>query len=307
MLKNQRIPILFILHKIRWQAPLVLIYAFSLEAYFANYPMGSDAKALIPLGVPATLGTAISLILAFRTGQAYGRWWEARKIWGAIVNDSRTLTRQILSFPTANEVLQESQLKLLQKEITYRQITWCHVLGRSLRKQEILERSFLTEAEQAHVKKHSNVPNALLQQHSLSLKELYQAKTIDSYQYTQVDDTLSRLCDSMGKSERIKNTVFPKTYSIFIEALLYLFVILLPLGLTDHLGMFIAAPMIATISIVFFLLEETAIRMQDPFENCPMDTPVTAIANTIETNLRQMLDEENVEELKTHDKSFYVL
>ncbi|MCH2043685.1 MAG: hypothetical protein MK212_06045 [Saprospiraceae bacterium] len=307
MLKDQRVPILFILHKIRWQAPLVLIYAFSLEAYFMYYHPYSTEKALIPLGVPSTLGTAISLILAFRTGQAYGRWWEARKVWGAIVNDSRTLMRQVLSFPTANALLQKAQLKALQQEIAYRQITWCHALGRSLRKQPALERSFLSDAEQTQVEKHSNIPNALLQQHSLSLKQLYETETIDSYQYTQMDDTLSRLCDAMGKSERIKNTVFPKTYSIFIEALLYLFVILLPLGLTDYLGAFIAAPMIATISIVFFLLEETAIRMQDPFENCPMDTPVTAIANTIETNLRQMLDEESVEELQTHDKSFYVL
>ena len=103
----------------------------------------------------------------------------------------------------------------------------------------------------------------------------------------------------MGKCERIKNTVFPTTYSIYIRFTLCLFIILLPFGLISLLSWF-AVPLITTIASAFFLIEKMAIHLQDPFENKPTDTPVTAIANTIEQNLIQMVNEYR-NEFENHD------
>ena len=94
----------------------------------------------------------------------------------------------------------------------------------------------------------------------------------------------------MGKCERIKNTIFPTTYSMYIRLTLCLFIFLLPFGLTSVLSWF-AIPLITAISAAFFLIERMAIHLQDPFENRPSDTPVTTIANTIERNIKQMLNE----------------
>ncbi|MFC3560563.1 bestrophin family protein [Pedobacter jamesrossensis] len=93
-----------------------------------NYLTG-EFKNLIPempIAIPTFIGTAISVILSFKINQSYDRWWEARKIWGSIVNDSRTLVLQLQSF------VSESSKKEI-KEIAYRHIAWCFSLGQSLR------------------------------------------------------------------------------------------------------------------------------------------------------------------------------
>ena len=104
----------------------------------------------------------------------------------------------------------------------------------------------------------------------------------------QVDTTLSRLCDAMGKCERIKNTVFPRSYSLLVHLLIYVFATLLPFGLNDK---YIEVEILLTaiIPLIFISIERTAIVMQDPFENTPMDTPMTSLSTTIEINLRQMI------------------
>lgn len=94
----------------------------------------------------------------------------------------------------------------------------------------------------------------------------------------------------MGKCERIKNTIFPTTYSMYIRFTLCLFLILLPFGLNDIIG-WLQIPLVTTIGAAFFLIEKMAIHLQDPFESRPTDTPVTTISNNIEKNLMQMVNE----------------
>ena len=110
---------------------------------------------------------------------------------------------------------------------------------------------------------------------------------INRFQQIELDRTLTRLCDAMGKCERIKNTVFPSTYSLYIHLAMMLFIILLPFSIIQFVGMF-EVPLVIAISACFLLIEKMAIHLQDPFENKPTDTPMTAIAQTIENNLTQM-------------------
>lgn len=250
-------------------------------------------KISLPLNIPALLGTAVSLLLAFRTSQSYERWWEARTVWGAIVNDSRTLIRLIIQF------FPEGEDKMI-KEFAERQIIWTYALGQSLRRQPFSDRvqKYLDE----HQIKAANIPNALLDAHSQQLKEAASSKGLTDFQQMQLNDIITRLCDSMGKCERLKNTVFPRSYSILLHTLIYVFAAILPFGLDDSQ---LAVEIIVTflIPVMFLAIEKTSIIMQDPFENGPVDTPVTALAQTIEINIRQMTGDENVPAKK--DNSLY--
>ena len=240
------------------------------------------------------VGTIISLLLAFKSNQAYDRWWEARIIWGSIVNESRTLIRQVLTFYKDPDFSVEAND--FKENFTKRQIAWCYSLGQALRNKDAIKpiKNFISEEELNFVKNHQNVPNAILLLHARDLRNARKDKRFNTYQQVEIDNTLTRLCDAMGKCERIKNTIFPTTYSMYIRMTLCLFIILLPFGLIDLLSWF-AIPLITIIGGTFFLIEKMAIHLQDPFENRPTDTPVTTISQAIEKNLLQMLNEFQVE------------
>jgi putative membrane protein len=110
----------------------------------------------------------------------------------------------------------------------------------------------------------------------------------------------------MGKCERIKNTVFPSTYSLYIHFSLLLFISLLPFGVIEYFG-FLEIPLVMAVSASFLLIEKMAIHLQDPFENKPTDTPMTTIARGIEKDLRQMLRDQELPEYEKPARAFYVL
>jgi len=291
MLLKKRIPMRYVLGKIKVELGLVVAYTILFEVfhhYFINISVD------IPIAIPTMVGTIISLLLAFKSNQAYDRWWEARIIWGSIVNESRTLIRQVLTFYKDPDFSVEAND--FKENFTKRQIAWCYSLGQALRNRDAIKpiKNFITEEELNFVKNHQNIPNAILLLHARDLRNARKDKRFNTYQQVEIDNTLTRLCDAMGKCERIKNTIFPTTYSMYIRMTLCLFIILLPFGLIDLLSWF-AIPLITIIAGTFFLIEKMAIHLQDPFENRPTDTPVTAISQAIEKNLMQMLNEFQVE------------
>jgi len=304
MLLKENIPFKYVFGKIRYEVLFVTIYAVTIVLLYNNFHF---TRISIPLSVPAILGTIISLLLGFRSNQAYDRWWEARHIWGAIVNDSRTLARQILCF---TEVEYEGDaIQSMRERFIKRQMAWCYSLGKHLRRlnpKEGLDR-FISRREQEFISHYSNVPSALLELHARDLNKALEMGWINQYQQVELDRTLSRLCDSMGKCERIKNTIFPVTYSKYIHFSLLLFIGLLPFGVIEYFGI-VEIPVVVAIASCFLLIEKMAIHLQDPFENKPTDTPMTTISNTIEKDLRQMLkDQELPEEFEQQDLRFYVL
>jgi putative membrane protein len=252
----------------------------------------------MPLTIPAFIGTAISILLSFKLNQSYDRWWEARKIWGTIVNDSRTLILQLNTF--AGE--QHDTIRRIGR----RQIAWCYALGKSLRGLDPLEgiEGFLSPGDFVQLREHTNKPLALLHQHSGELRGLRNAQVIDGFAHIQLDNTLVRLCDAQGRAERIKSTVFPVTYRLFLHAIIYLFVITLSIALSG-VSPFFEIPLLVLISSAFFLLEKSATHMQDPFENRPTDTAMTAIARTIEINIRQITGDGPVPE-PMKPQGFYI-
>jgi putative membrane protein len=280
MLLEARLPIRYVVRKARRGTLWVLVIASLVELVVHFH---GDYLPDIPIAVPAFLGTTISLLLSFKLNQSYERWWEARKVWGAIVNDSRTLVRQLLSFTGDVELV---------RGLAHRQIAWCYCLGQSLRGLDwkIGAVEHLSDVELAEAEMQQNRPLALLQLHARELTQLAGAGQLSDYQRVAVDGTLTRLTDWMGMAERIRNTVFPKTYRIFLQATIYLFITLLSVALAEVRGSW-QVGLTTIIAIPFLLLEKTARHMQDPFANRPTDTPVTSIARTIDINLCELIGE----------------
>ena len=269
---------------------IIFLVIYSSAIYFLYEFTGYDDIA-IPLSVPTVLGTAISILLGFRTSSAYDRWWEGRKIWGAIINDSRTLVRQSIGFIVGKE--KSDHIKM----IAHRQIAWCYSLNHSLRNLSVPEEvnKYLGTKEYDSISSQTNMPNGILKFHEEYLSSIYQNQNIESYHFTAMDQTLKGLCDHMGKCERIKKTVFPLQYSIIARWAIFLFLLILPFGMVSVVGPFVV-PITIIVAFFFLLIEKIAFYLQDPFENREADVPLSSICRTIEINLLEMIDEKDIPE-----------
>jgi ion channel-forming bestrophin family protein len=297
MLLNKRIPASYIVNKIKYDLVYVLIVSLTVLFITEEY---QELLPEMPLTIPAFIGTAISILLSFKLNQSYDRWWEARKVWGAIVNDSRSFVIQLKTLIAKGN-------DTVVKKIAFRQIAWCYSLGQSLRglnPTKNLEK-FISPEDLEEIKQHNNKPLALLHLHALDIKGLKENNQIEIFSQLQLDNTLVRLCDAQGKSERIKTTIFPVTYRLFLHAIIYLFVVTLSIALKD-IDFLFEIPLLLFISAAFLLLEKSATHLQDPFENRPTDTAMTAITRTIEINIKQLLNETEIPQ-PHQAETFYAL
>jgi putative membrane protein len=283
MILESKLPIKYLLGIVKYE--LIIVFMVGMATHFSAISL-TDFLPDMPLTIPAFLGTSISVLLSFKMNQSYDRWWEARKVWGAITNDSRSLVIQLQSF------LSNDHAHIIKK-ISYRQIAWCYSLGQSLRGFESIENldHLISKPDQMQISKHNNHSLAILQLTATDIKQLRLSNTIDIYAHIHLQETIVRLTDSMGSAERISRTVFPSTYRLILHFIIYLFVITLAISLKD-INNFLVIPLLLFISTGFFCIEKIAYHLQDPFRNLPSDVPITAIAKTIETNIRQLLSEE---------------
>lgn len=282
MLLNKRISIFFFVKQIR--VDLILIVAYTILTSMIRH-FSTLHSLSIPLSIAALLGTLISLLLAFRVSQSYERWWEARIVWGSIVNDSRTLLRQLKQFLPKDNPETATHLKAFAE----RQIIWVNVLGESLRKTKFSNK--VQEYVNTNNLVGSNIPNLLLEKHAEELAELSEKYQLNENKQVQIDNTIVRLTEAMGKCERIKNTVFPRSYTVLIQFIIYVFITIFPFGLSE-VGEVTEAILSFLIPLLFVAIEKTALIMQDPFENRPTDTPMTNLAQVIERNLNDVIGEE---------------
>jgi len=304
MLLKDNIPLKYIFGKIKNEIIFISIYTVAIAVIYDNFHV---TRISIPLSVPMILGTVISLLLGFRSSQAYDRWWEARTIWGAIVNDSRTLSRQISNMVKDN--YGPAELDDFKSNWIRRQMAWCYSLSGHLRERDGTRGIdvLMKRKEVQFTSNYDNIPASILLLHARDLKYALEQGWINEYQQVEIDKTLSRLCDNMGACERIKNTVFPATYSLYIHIALNFFIMLLPFGLIEYFG-FMEVPLVVAIAALFLLIEKMAINLQDPFENEPTDTPMDAICKTIEKDLRQVIQDDEEVPVKVRDKTrFYVM
>ena len=231
------------------------------------------------------LGVALSIFLGFRNNACYDRWWEARKLWGLLINRSRIVTRQVLDFADSSDDV--------HRELVYRQIAFVHALRLHLREQ--LDRlpelePFLGEEEVAALRGSTNVPNAILQGTGDRVRDLWKAGQIDTFHVPVLDDSLTVLANIQGGCERIKNPPVPLAYTMLTHRIVGMYCFTLPLGLLDSVGG-LTPFVVAIVSFAFLGLDSVGSQIEDPFEEDPNDLPLSTISRMIERNLRERLGE----------------
>jgi putative membrane protein len=287
-----------IIASVAWKRMLTIL-VISSGVVVLHDVYGHDHIKIDPL--PASiLGIAIAFLTSFRVNSAYDRWWEARRLWGQITNDSRTLARQATTFPVAPEGCTdgaELEVHKVMRDLVYRQIAFAYALKNSLRKLPVLPEieKYLSVADIEYLKLQKNVPNAILELQGRALHEVHQLGFIDQFKHMQMDTKLSSICDQMGGCERIKNTVFPRQYSVYSTVFVKIYTYLLPFVLINQTG-WIAIPSSLILGFIFFALDTIAKGIENPFENSFNDTPMSAICRTIEINLLQQLGEKDLPE-----------
>lgn len=270
---------------------LMAVYDLAVAVAFKSLHWTWVAFPHVPL---ALYGSAIGIILAFRNNSAYERWWEARKLWGAIVNNSRSLARQVITGMQAKPE-ERAALAAMQHRIVYLQIAFVHALRQHLRQLDPLEElAPLLGGQELHLlRDQKNIPQALQLQIGTLIQQSEQQGWINPLQWQAMDHSLSNLCDAQGGAERTKNTPMPKQYDYFPQLFVQIYCVLLPLAMVINLGWF--TPLGSTlVAFIFLALDKIGRDLEDPFDNSIFDVPLTAITTTIETNLRQMLGEKTL-------------
>ncbi|MBA4285419.1 MAG: hypothetical protein C0434_07795 [Xanthomonadaceae bacterium] len=241
----------------------------------------------LPLG---TLGSALAIFLAFRANAAYGRWWEARQLWGQLVNTSRALARQAL---TALDVdPDDPQQRALRSAIIVNQVAFVHALRCHLRRQNPFPElaGLLGAAETEALRRYGNVPNALTLRIAEQLQQARALGMLDSLRWSALDASLTTLANIQGSCERIKNTPLPRQFSLLPRVLVDAYCWLVPLALVSGLGIFTPVAS-ALISFTLIAIDTASDAIEEPFENTVNDTPMTALSRGIELTLREMLDQ----------------
>ncbi|PZR02419.1 MAG: hypothetical protein DI539_27735, partial [Flavobacterium psychrophilum] len=180
MLVDKRVPLRYLFNLIKYE--MLIVFILALGIHFSTEKV-YDYLPEMPLTIATFLGTAISVLLSFKMSQSYDRWWEARKIWGAIVNDSRSLVLQLQAFvKDSNEDI---------KTIGYRQIAWCYCLGQSLRGLKPMENceAFLYPDDSKKAEKHKNRVLGILQLNVDHISRLRKENKLSDFEHIQLNNT----------------------------------------------------------------------------------------------------------------------
>lgn len=327
--------------RLSWKLVLVFgLYLASIGAawsaiVYGLYAYGGLKFLRIPFLPIATIGTAVAFYVGFKNNAAYERFWEGRKIWGGVVNSSRTWATFVMSYISPGSTAEADVAK--RKELIYRHIAWINALRLQLRKtsrfynkparstKRRLEKHdehmrndwdkeikpFLEEDEFKEVTAMANSATHMLTKQGTQLAELYTSDKLDKFHQIAMMEVVEELYTLQGKCERIKNTPFPRLYAEYSRWFTRVFIFLMPFGLLDvfaghltkamsNLDTFLPVlPMIASASLVtwvFVTMESIGDASEDPFERSMNDVPMNALCRTIEIDLRQMLGETDLPE-----------
>ena len=240
----------------------------------------------------AAIGTAISFFVAFFTAQAYDRWWEARKIWGELVNDSRSFGRLVSTiFPNSDA---QPEVAQIQDRLARRHIAYLYAVKSHLREEPQTESlALLSEEDAGRVRGAEHLGNALLQLQGKDIDAAERADYIDVIRMAQLNHMLSRFTSSMGAAERIKLTVFPPYYASMIRFSIWGYVVVFALALSEQIG-YEAIPYVFLTGALFHLVYDAGQLLLDPFEGRPNDAPMSSIVRTIEINLLEQIGEKQL-------------
>jgi putative membrane protein len=290
--------------------PSMLYFLVVATAVFVLRRVVRDFDLVIPFEPVMIMATALAIFLGFKNNEAYGRWWEARVIWGLAVNFSRAWSRQVLTLLRAADAERE-QLREMQRRLIYRHLAFIHALrvflrtspsypqeetpsepGSQMNNYDVC-RQYLSEREFDELLTSDNPPETIIQRQGGELRDAYQRGWLTDIILVQLDQTLVELNHVQGRSERIKTTPLVRPYSYFQRLIVHALGTLLPFAFVATTG-WVMIPLSLTVSVVFLALDLIGSRTEDPFENRMDDTPMSTISRTIERNLRSTLGEKDL-------------
>ena len=267
--------------RILWKE-ILYMGIFSATLSFALIEYGGDLKHLQSLlTVYSLIGFVISLLLVFRTNTAYDRWWEGRKKWGALVNDTRNLAIKISTI-----VKNKEAHAFFAKAIP----NFVFATKEHLREGVEFDELEGTKEEIDFLKTKSHVPNAISQSLYDKLHDLKSKGEITQEEFITIDHNANALLDSLGACERIKNTPIPFSYSLFIKKFIFLYVSTIPLGIIPLFGY-------GTVLITMFMfyvlvsMEILAEEIEDPFGKDASDLPTDELCVKIRGNVKEIFNE----------------
>ncbi|MDX2302949.1 MAG: bestrophin family ion channel [Microscillaceae bacterium] len=281
-----------------WEALLFSFIIAALVFYF--FEIEGVKEVNLPFTPVGVLGTAVAFFLGFRNNAAYGRWWEARQIWGNTIQYSRTFARLIITFVDAHRHTPQynpAKAPIFKKEMIYRQIAWVHTLRLQLRNQENWAeiRPFLSEDDFEKLQSKANKAHYLLQIQGQNIYQAMAEGTLQGFDSFQLEGCLAQFAAQQASCERIKNTPVPRQYDYFTRVFLYFFLATLPFGLIANLSQIGIAwaviPLTLLIALVYSALDKTGVVNETPFENQIQDIPLTALCREIERDLKESLEE----------------
>lgn len=241
----------------------------------------------LPLGV---VGGALGIFVSFRTNSAYDRWWEGRKLWGRLINSSRHLALQLMSYlPTEAD----GSPSAAQRTLVMRHVAYVHALRCALRTEDAFADPELTRTlpdDPDPLRGETSLPNALLSAQFQALTRLSEAKAIDEFRLSNLDLTIRELLNIQGGCERIKKTPMPRGYGFIAERLIQYFAVLFPMAVVSTLHVW-TIPISLLVCMAFALISEAGRVLEDPFTTFYNGLPLSAISRMIEVDVRQRLGE----------------
>lgn len=230
------------------------------------------------------LGFAISMLLVFRTNTAYDRWWEGRKLWGSLVNNSRNLALKLSMILKQEDAVHR---------IFFRKMipAYAYALHNHLRKEQTRIELF-EDDEHKHVfdaiDKEKHIPNQLAMLIYKQIHLLHSENKISGEQLIFLNGELQSFTEICGACERIKNTPIPFSYSVFIKKFIFFYIMTLPFGYVFQLGFYVV-PVVAFIFYVLASLEIIAEEIEDPFGSDENDVPTDKLAANIDRHVQEIL------------------
>jgi putative membrane protein len=230
------------------------------------------------------LGFAISMLLVFRTNTAYDRWWEGRKLWGSLVNNSRNFAMKLAAILPEDELAQRSFFRKIIPAYAF-------ALHNHLRREQTRIALFDDE-EHKHlwqkVDKEKHVPNQIAMLMYQHIQQLYKENKITGEQLLFLNSELQSFTDICGACERIKNTPIPFSYSVFIKKFIFFYIMTLPFGYVFQLGYYVI-PVVAFIMYVLGSLEIIAEEIEDPFGGDENDVPTDKLSQNIQRHVAELI------------------
>lgn len=316
-----------IILKFAWPKLIFFTLLSAAVVQLHHFYLHKEVDLTIPFLPLSTIGIAVAFYVGFKNNSAYDRFWEARKIWGGIVNYSRTWANQVMSFVKAPDVnYSESDIYQIHKELIYRHLGYINALRLQLRmptsfsiKPKGVIKSFMNGSpEKVHwdeevgiflqkeeyecVSQRQNSATQIIRKQGMKVAQLQENGFIDDFRHMEMMKVMEEMYNLQGKAERIKKTPFPRQYAYFSRVFTWIFLLLLPFGLVGqfaemgHHTVYLTIPFSVIISWIFFTMESVGDGSEDPFEGFINDVPMSALCRIIEIDLREMLLEADIPE-----------